>query len=207
MNVTKQLPVPRATARERLLAAADELFYENSINTVGIDRIIERADVAKASLYDCFGSKDELIRAYLEARSTARQARVNEWISRYDAPQKKILGIFELLGATSSQPGYKGCAFMRARADDGASEKVKVASDRSRAFMIGLFTSLAREASAAHPEQLGQQLMLLYDGASIAAHLDRNRNAASLAREVAAQLLSSTCPKNPPQSRKRASRS
>ena len=207
MNVTKQLPVPRATARERLLAAADELFYENSINTVGIDRIIERADVAKASLYDCFGSKDELIRAYLEARSTARQARVNEWISRYDAPQKKILGIFELLGATSSQPGYKGCAFVRARADDSASDKVKAASNLSRAFTLGLFTSLAREAGAADPEQLGQQFQLLYDGASVAAHLDRNHNAARLAREVATQLLSSTCPKNPPQSRKRASRS
>jgi AcrR family transcriptional regulator len=207
MNVTKQLPVPRATARERLLAAADELFYENSINTVGIDRIIERADVAKASLYDCFGSKDELIRAYLEARNATRQARVNEWISRYDTPQKKILGIFELLGETTSQPGYKGCAFVRARADDGASENVKVASDRSRAFMLGLLTSLAREAGAADPGRLGQQLLLLYDGASVAAHLDRNRNAASLAREVAAQLLSNSCSKNPPQLKKGGSRS
>jgi AcrR family transcriptional regulator len=196
MNATKQSSVPRATARERLLAAADELFYENGINTVGIDRIIERAGVAKASLYDCFGSKDELIRSYLEARSTARQARVNEWISRYDTPQNKILGIFELLGALASQPGYKGCAFMRARADDSASDKVKGASDESRAFMLGRFTSLAREASAANPEQLGQQLLLLYDGATVAAHLDRNHNAASLARELAAQLLSSTCPKN-----------
>src|SRR5277367_4436573 len=81
MNATKPSSVPRSSARERLLAAADELFYENSINTVGIDRIIERAGVAKASLYDCFGSKDELIRAYLEARNTARQTRVNEWIA------------------------------------------------------------------------------------------------------------------------------
>ncbi len=58
----------RLSARERLLAAAQELFYEEGINTVGIDRVIERAGVAKASLYDCFGSKDELICAYLEAR-------------------------------------------------------------------------------------------------------------------------------------------
>jgi AcrR family transcriptional regulator len=199
MNATKQLSVPRVTARERLLAAADELFYENSINTVGIDRIIERAGVAKASLYDCFGSKDELIRAYLEARITARQALISEWITRYDTPQKKILGIFELLGEASSQPGYKGCAFTRARADDNASDKVKGACDQSRALMLGRFTSLAREASATNPEQLGQQLMLLYDGASAAAYLDRNRNAASLAREVAAQMLSSTCPRNPAQ--------
>ncbi|MDB6014887.1 MAG: TetR/AcrR family transcriptional regulator, partial [Gammaproteobacteria bacterium] len=82
-----------------------------------------------------------------------------------------------------------------------------VASDRSRAFMLGLFTSLAREATAANPEQLGQQLLLLYDGASVAAHLDRNRSAASLAREVAAQMLSNSCSKNPPQLKKGASRS
>jgi AcrR family transcriptional regulator len=207
MNVTKQPSVPRTTARERLLAAADELFYENSINTVGIDRIIEHAGVAKASLYDCFGSKDELIRSYLEARHTARQTRINEWIARYGTPQKKILGIFELLSELSSKPGYKGCAFMRARADDGASDKVKAASMQPRTAMLDRFTSLAREAGAANPEQLAQQLLLLYDGASIAAHLDRNHNAASLAREVAAQLLSSNCPKNPAQIKKGASRS
>jgi AcrR family transcriptional regulator len=207
MNATKQSSVPRATARERLLAAADELFYENGVNTVGIDRVIEHAGVAKASLYDCFGSKDELIRAYLEARSAARQARVNEWISRYDTPQKKLLGIFELLGEVSAQPGYKGCAFTRARADDNASDKVKGACDQSRAAMLGRFTSLAREAAAADPERLGQQLLLLYDGASVAAHLDCNRNAATLAREVAAQMLSSACPKDPAQKKKGASRS
>jgi AcrR family transcriptional regulator len=206
MNAIKPLSEPRATARERLLAAADELFYENGINTVGIDRIIEHAGVAKASLYDCFGSKDELIRAYLEARSTARQARVSEWISRYDTPQKKILGIFELLAETSSQPGYKGCAFMRARADDNTSDRIKGACNQSRAFMLDRFASLAREASAANPEQLGQQLMLLYDGASVAAYVDGNRNAASLAREVAAQMLSSSCPNNPARKKQGAAR-
>ena len=206
MSVTKQASVPRATARERLLAAADELFYENSINTVGIDRIIEHAGVAKASLYDCFGSKDELIRSYLEARNAARQARINERISRYDTPQNKILSIFELLGELSSQPGYRGCAFMRARSDDSVSEKVKSASDQSRTFMLDRFMSLAREASAANPGQLAQQLLLLYDGASVAAHLDRNHGAAGLAREMAAQLLSSACPKAPARTKKGAAR-
>jgi AcrR family transcriptional regulator len=207
MNTTKPSSVPRATARERLLAAADELFYENSINTVGIDRIIEHAGVAKASLYDCFGSKDELIRSYLDARHATRQARLYEWVARYDTPRKKILGIFEMLGESASRPGYKGCAFMRARADDNASDKVKAASNQSRVFMLDRFTSFAREAGAANPGQLGQQLLLLYDGASVAAHLDRNQNAAGLARELAAQLLSLSRPKNPAQKKKRAARS
>ena len=76
-------PLPhsdRLSARERLLAAADELFYEEGVHTVGIDRIIERAGVAKASLYNTFGSKDELIRAYLEGRYVARQERITRFI-------------------------------------------------------------------------------------------------------------------------------
>src|SRR5882672_4460568 len=105
---------PRVSARERLLAAADELFYENGINTVGIDRVIERAGVAKASLYDCFGSKDELVRSYLLARSEARRARINERSSRYDSPQEKILSIFDLLGGRGVHKKKRGCAFVRA---------------------------------------------------------------------------------------------
>ncbi|HEY4188196.1 MAG TPA: helix-turn-helix domain-containing protein, partial [Polyangia bacterium] len=51
--------------RDRLLSAANELFYEEGVRAVGIDRVIERAGVAKASLYSTFGSKEELVRSYL----------------------------------------------------------------------------------------------------------------------------------------------
>jgi AcrR family transcriptional regulator len=63
--VRKSSSQDRRPARERLLAAADELFYEEGVNLVGIDRVIERAGVAKASLYDCFGSKEKLIPSLL----------------------------------------------------------------------------------------------------------------------------------------------
>jgi len=187
---TKAGPVPRLSARERLLAAADELFYENGINTVGIDRVIERAGVAKASLYDCFGSKDELVRSYLQGRNEARQARVNERLSQYEAPEDKILSIFDLLGELASQPGFRGCAFVRAGADANSSDRVKSVCEESRAFILAKFTDLAREAGVGEPELLGKQLVLLYDGASIAAHLDGNRSAVSTARTLAAQMLS-----------------
>jgi AcrR family transcriptional regulator len=187
---TKTGSAPRVSARERLLAAADELFYENGINTVGIDRVIERAGVAKASLYDCFGSKDELVRSYLQARSEARQARINERLSRYETPEEKILGIFDLLGEIAAQPGFRGCAFVRAGADASSSDRVKTVCEESRAFILGKFTDLAREAVVSDPELLGKQLVLLYDGASIAAHLDGNRNAVTTARALAAQMLS-----------------
>src|ERR1700731_2435247 len=87
----------RTSARTRLLAAADELFYEHGINLVGIDRVIEHAGVAKASLYDCFGSKEELIRAYLKGRADKRQARISERVASLGTPREKILGVFDLL--------------------------------------------------------------------------------------------------------------
>lgn len=179
----------RTSARERLLAAADELFYENGVNLVGIDRLIEHAGVAKASLYDCFGSKEELIRAYLKARGEKRQARVRERMALHETPQAKILSVFDLLEETVSQPNYRGCAFQRASAEAGTGGVVKSTCDEVRVWMRSQFTELAREAEAADPELLGQQLALLYDGASITAHLDRDRNAAKAARALAAQVL------------------
>ena len=192
---------PRLSARERLLAAANELFYENGINTVGIDRVIEHAGVAKASLYDCFGSKEELVRSYLQARSQAREARINERLAKYASPEEKILSIFDLLAELAAQPDYRGCAFVRASADITSSDKVKSVCDESRAFILGKFTDRGREAAAADPELLGKQLVLLYDGAAISAHLDGNRNAVAMARALAAQLLSSAGGKTKPRPR------
>src|SRR5882757_3586137 len=99
----------RASARDRLLSAANELFYGEGVHTVGIDRVIERAGVAKASLYSAFGSKDELVRAYLEARAADRRARVEARLARYDEPRARVLAIFDYLGERASEPGFRGC--------------------------------------------------------------------------------------------------
>lgn len=75
----------RSSARQRLLAAADKLFYAG-VHSVGIDRVIEHAGVAKATLYNAFGSKDELIKAYLLARHARRQERVARWLAGVESP-------------------------------------------------------------------------------------------------------------------------
>src|ERR1700760_2464814 len=94
--ITKTNSVTRKpSARDRLLAAADELFYAEAVHTVGIDRIIERAGVAKASLYSCFGSKDELVRAYLEGRQEIRRSRLLAGLERYEDPADRLLGVFD----------------------------------------------------------------------------------------------------------------
>src|SRR3569832_2649458 len=102
----------RTSARERLLAAADELFYKEGINNVGIDRVIEHAGVAIASLYSYFGSKDELVRAYLQGMHEGRQRRVAERIARHRSPRERLLSVFDGIAESFAQPGYRGCAFV-----------------------------------------------------------------------------------------------
>ena len=179
----------RASARERLLAAADELFYAEGINNVGIDRVIEHAGVAKASLYSNFGSKDELVRAYLERKHEARKEQVLERIGRHRSAREKLLSVFDGIAARFAQPGYRGCAFVRASSEMPLGGPAKEVSDAARAWMRELFTTLAREAGARNAPALAQQLVLLYDGAVTAAQRDGNVEAATAARSLAAQLL------------------
>ena len=180
---------PKLSARERLLAAATELFYEEGVNTVGIDRVIEHAGVAKASLYSAFRSKDELIRAYLTSRHEVRQKRITEKLAQYDKPRDKLLGMFDYLGEVIVDSKFRGCAFVRASAEARTGGSAKSVCDDSRAWMRGLFTSLARDAGAKNPERLAQQLVLVYDGATVSAQMDRDPTAAEAARATAAALL------------------
>src|ERR1700682_5917200 len=97
------------TARERLLASADELFYAEGVHTVGIDRIISHAGVAKASLYNIFGSKEELVRAYLESRHAGTSERVSRALMRYRTPRDRLLGVFDAQGEQITDPAFNGC--------------------------------------------------------------------------------------------------
>jgi AcrR family transcriptional regulator len=179
----------KPSARERLLAAADELFYAEGVHTVGIDRIIERAGVAKASLYSCFGSKDELVRAYLEGRHEIRRGRLMAGLERYADPRDRLLGVFDVLAELAGTPGFRGCAFYNASAESGPGGPVEEVAAANRAWTRGLFTELARDAGAHDPIALAEQLMILYDGATVSSRMDQRSQAALVARGVAASLL------------------
>ena len=176
------------TARERLLTAASELFYDEGVHTVGIDRVIERAGVAKASLYNTYGSKDELVRVYLEQRHAAIAARITRHLEQYADPRERLLGVFGAQGELFAEPGFRGCAFVSASAESPG-EAVSRAADDYRGWVRGLLTSLAGEAGAPDPEKLGRQLHMIYDGASLSARMDRDPSASVAARAAAAALL------------------
>jgi AcrR family transcriptional regulator len=179
----------RPPARERLLAAANELFYAEGVHSVGIDRVIEHAGVAKASLYNTFGSKDELIQAYLQARHATMAGRITRYLERYDTPREQLLGVFEAQGELFTEPGYHGCAFVSASAEARPGDLIEQATDGYRAWVRSLFTELARQAGVPDPAALARVLHLLYDGGGLSARMDHDPAAAAAARSAAATLL------------------
>lgn len=184
----------RVPVRDRLLAAADELFYESGIHAVGIERILDRAGVAKASLYDTFGSKDALVHAYLEGRDEARRARIEAALLRHESPRLKLLGVFDAAAEYMADSAYRGCAFARAAGELPPAAGMKRVCDSARGWLRELFAGLAREAGARQPETLARQLILLYDGAAASGLLDRSPEAARIARDAAEVLLDAAMP-------------
>src|SRR5216683_7938506 len=159
--------------RRRLLAVADKLFYEEGVHVVGIDRLLEEAGVAKASLYTHFGNKDGLVRAYLEEHFEARREHVAQVLARYDTPRERLLGIFADVQDALAGTTFRGCKFVSATAEARPDESIGALTEEYRTWLRTLFTGLAKSAGARDPKRLGRQLALLYDGAAVAARLER----------------------------------
>ena len=179
----------RPSARERLLTAANELFYNEGVHTVGIDRIIEQAGVAKASLYKTFGSKDELVRAYLDTRQANVVETISRAIERYDTPRERLLAVFEGQAELFARPGYRGCAFARASAESQPGDVAEQAAGAYRRWVRTLLTELAAQTGVPEPDVLARQLHLLYDGSGQSARMDNDPTSAATARTAAAALL------------------
>lgn len=185
--VAKRMVKP--SARDRLLASANELFYGEGVQTVGIDRIIEHAGVAKASLYNTFGNKEGLVCAYLRYRRERSRDRIARTLTRFRTPREKLLGIFDAQGEFVTSADYNGCAFQRASAEAPYDSGITREVDGYRAWLRALMAELATEAGYADPEGIARQLHLLYDGATVAARLDRDPSAPTTARTLAEAVL------------------
>jgi AcrR family transcriptional regulator len=191
MKTKAQLPkdAEGASARARLLAAANELFYEEGVHTVGIDRVIEKAGVAKASLYSTFGSKDALVQAYLAGRHDSRKARVTRKVAAATTPRARLLAVFDALEERVSEPNFRGCAFVLATAEGRPGSGVRRVCEQSRGWMRSLLVELATAAGTADPERLAQQLLLVYDGATVGAYMDDDPAVLKTARSLATSLV------------------
>jgi AcrR family transcriptional regulator len=195
MSATTERVVEKGpSARRRLLDAAGDLFYAEGVQSVGIDRIVEQAGVAKASLYNTFGSKEVLVRAYLDERHAGTVGRLSAALATTGVPREQVLAVFAAQADLTSEPGFRGCAFVAASSEAPAGGPVEQASDAHRAWIRGMFLSLASAAGAADPALLAAQLQMIYDGAGARARMDRRGDAAIAARAAVNALLDAHLP-------------
>jgi AcrR family transcriptional regulator len=186
------------TPRERLLAAAADLFYQEGVRSVGIGRLLERAGVAKASLYDAFGSKDALVVAYLRERHDVMREHFQYAVARHRTPRAKVLAPFDVQAEFAADSTYRGCAFARATAESHTVGVDTAASDYRR-WVRETFADLAAEAGASDPSALAMQLHTLWDGAAQSLQMDRDPAVVHAARDAAAALLDAALPPDTPE--------
>jgi AcrR family transcriptional regulator len=185
MTITRE-----PSARERILEAAQRLFYRDGFRAVGIDTIIAEAGVAKMSLYRHFPSKDDLIVAHLEESNR----RYWEWLDGAVAdvadPLGKLVGMFEAIEKLSSSPECLGCTFQGTAAEfpdrDHPGHQVALIHKKT---VRDRFAQLAEEAGRSRPEALADQLLLLMDGAWVAARMYGPDNPAGRLTEAAHALI------------------
>jgi len=178
----------RPSARERLLAASNELFYRDGVHSTGIDAVIEKAGVAKGSLYYIFGGKDELVAAYLRGRHEAWRQRVEAAQADTDDPDEKILVIFDAIADYVSLPEFRGCPFNNAAAEAPAGQAQQLAIDEYRDWLRQSFRQLAADTGVTDSEALADALILLYDGALATANTAKPARAAAMTAKRIARL-------------------
>src|ERR1019366_8580496 len=169
-------------ARERILSASHQLFRDQGINCTGMDQLCAVAEVSKRTLYQHFTGKDELIAEHLRRFDPGI---LPEVFDRSDlTPRERLLAAFDV----HAPP----CPFLAAAVEIPGHPARVYASDYKLAFAARL-TEAAREAGATDPEQLGEQLALLLDGASARSRV-LNTEAFTTAAAIAAILVDNAIP-------------
>ena len=174
-------------ARARLLATAEEMFYAEGVRAVGVEALLARSGVGRASFYRHFPGKDDLVVAAIEASGT----RFRAWLADEVATRGgHPLAVFDALDVQVASPGFRGCAAINAmvEAAEPTSPAHRAAADHKRSVTDYLDGLLSAAGYTGHA-RLAEQLMLLVDGVMVTAL--RRPGAAPDARRIAEALLSS----------------
>jgi AcrR family transcriptional regulator len=178
--------------RERLLDTAYELFSTRGVRDVGIDELIARAGVAKATLYHHFDSKDDLVVAFLQERE---RRWTFDWVAaesrrRGATPEKQLLAIFDLFDEWFHRGDFEGCSFINVLLEMSAEHPAGRASVQHLENIRGVVSELAREAGLRDPAGFARSWHILMKGSIVQAaegDVDAARRAQALARLLIAE--------------------
>jgi len=189
LSAPERPPNPRA--KERILAAAYDLFSRHGIRAVGIDAIIEKSGVARMTLYRHFICKEQLVLAFLEQRALAWSA---GWLQaeverRAQTPRERLLAIFDVLGDWFRGEGFEGCTFINVMLEiRDRDDKIRRATVDCLGKIREFLARLAGEAGIADRDGFARKWHILMKG-SIVAAAEGDRNAGARARDIGALVL------------------
>ena len=186
------MPEKRRTTRDRILDAANRLFYAEGIRATSVDAIADKARVTKKTLYYHFRSKDDLVAAYLASRDQPNLALFARWFDETEGGiAEKVRAIFLNLAKSARHPRWKGCGFLRTAAELAnmpGHPAVKVGAAHKRKFETWL-TGMIAAAGLPDADMLGRQVVLLMDGAFSTMLVHRDPAYVEAAGAAAATLL------------------
>ncbi len=204
MVLTSSDDASRRTGRERVLETAYDLFSSRGIRAVGVDEIIEQAGVAKATLYNHFSTKNDLVLAFLERRE---QRWTTEWVEaearrRGSTPEEQLLAIFDVFDEWFRRDDFEGCSFINVLLEMGASHPAGRASAKYLENIRTVVARLASEAGLRSPERFARSWHILMKG-SIVQAAEGDVDAAKTAQAIARLLIEQhrRAPKRPKGSR------
>jgi AcrR family transcriptional regulator len=178
MSLVEQTGRTAQPVRQRLLTAAEDLFYAHGIASVGVDAVVARAGVATASLYKNFGGKDGLVAGYLQARDERWRRHWEAHIEQQSDPRECALAVFTALETWN--PGHgsnNGCAHLAALQQLPEDHPGAAASRSHKDYMLDRFRQLVTEAGCPEPEETATDLLLIYEG-TLALQATRHRTKA-----------------------------
>ncbi|GGH95922.1 TetR/AcrR family transcriptional regulator [Arthrobacter liuii] len=179
-----------AHAVERILSVAYELFSRRGVRDVGVNELIERSGVAKATFYRHFPSKDSLVLAFLEQRDKlwTVEAIVSQARRRGTSPVEHLLAIFDVLEEWFRREDFEGSTFIHVLLEMGPSHPLGQASIDYLAKLRGHVQALAEEAGLLSPDEFARSWQILMKGSIISA-TGGDLQAAKRAQQMAGWLI------------------
>jgi AcrR family transcriptional regulator len=186
--------------REHILDVASGLFYKHGLRNVGIDRIISESGIARMTLYNHFKSKDLLIEEYLRRASTRWMKWYAGKIDRSSQdPRERVLGAFSVLDGWFRSREFRGCSVTNAMVElADEAHPASTVKDEYHQGLRQLFGGLVRDAGAADPDELVEELVVVLRGAMTSALLDGPQGVAQRARRTAEHLLAAHLSRSTP---------
>jgi AcrR family transcriptional regulator len=184
-----------SAARTRILDVASRLFYEQGYNSTGINQIIDEAAIARASLYNHFPSKRDLLSAYIRRAENIWFDELDVFVAGIKDPKLKLLAFFDYRIARQTKSNYGGCQFTKIGAelpkeDLAAFALIDHQKNRLKEYIMSLLNKIKLSKDhLLNNEMLTETIFLLFEGATVHASIAKNSDALKEAKKITEALL------------------